>query len=147
MSRNASGKRTKVSRGALGVAAALIAAAAAACGTSPGPSATPIGTPPVPGIRTPTAGSASPQPPTSAQVGADCAMLPPRGSGSVRSMATRQALSAAAANSQLSVFTAAVRAAGLEQTLNAKQSATLMIPANSAFASLSKADINHLHNS
>ncbi len=62
-------------------------------------------------------------------------------------MGTRQALAAASANPQLSVFTAAARTAGLDKTLKAKRAFTLMIPANTAFASLSNADIKHLHNS
>ena len=42
---------------------------------------------------------------------------------------------------------AAVRSAGLDKTLNARHAYTLMIPANSAFASLSKTQIIHLKNS
>lgn len=62
-------------------------------------------------------------------------------------MTTQQAITAASSNPQLSVFIAAVRSAKLDKTLNAKHSYTLIIPANSAFASLSTTDITHLKNS
>ena len=62
-------------------------------------------------------------------------------------MSTQHAITAASGNPQLSVFIAAVRTAGLDKTLNARHAYTLMIPANSAFASLSKTQIIHLKNS
>jgi uncharacterized surface protein with fasciclin (FAS1) repeats len=73
-------------------------------------------------------------------------MIPSKGKGSVGSMSTEQAVKAASTNPQLSVFTAAVRSAGLDKTLNTRRSYTLIIPANSAFAALSKAQIARLHN-
>ncbi len=74
-------------------------------------------------------------------------MIPNSGQGSISSMSTQQAITAASSNPQLSVFIAAVRSAGLDKTLNARPAYTLMIPANSAFASLSKTQIIHLKNS
>jgi len=74
-------------------------------------------------------------------------MIPDSGRGSISSMSTQQAITAASSNPQLSVFIAAVRSAGLDKTLNARHAYTLMIPANSAFASLSKTQIIHLKNS
>jgi uncharacterized surface protein with fasciclin (FAS1) repeats len=74
-------------------------------------------------------------------------MIPNAGNGSISSMSTQQAITAASSNPQLSVFIAAVRSAGLDKTLNARHAYTLMIPANSAFASLSKTQIIHLKNS
>ena len=73
-------------------------------------------------------------------------MIPSKGKGSVGSMSTEQAVKAASTNPQLSVFTAAVRSAGLDKTLNSRRSYTLIIPANSAFAALSKTQIARLHN-
>ena len=74
-------------------------------------------------------------------------MIPAKGKGSAGSMSTEQAVRAASSNPQLSVFTAAVKAAGLDKTLNTRHSYTLIVPANSAFASLSKTQITHLRNS
>ena len=60
-------------------------------------------------------------------------------------MSSQQALAAAAANPQLSVFTAAIHAAGLDKTLATRRTFTLIIPANTAFASLSRTTIIRLH--
>jgi uncharacterized surface protein with fasciclin (FAS1) repeats len=124
-----------------------LALALAACGRTTTTSATPTGSAgpvnvtPSPSVSSlPTAG-------TTARVGADCAMIPVKGKGSIGSMTTEQALKAAASNPQLSVFIAAVRRAGLDKALNARHSYTLIVPANSAFASLSRAEITQLRNS
>lgn len=130
---------------ALGTMAAL---AAAACGSTPGPSATPTGS--TSGTAPSPALSPSPSMTSSAisgQVGAECGLIPPHGIGSFTSMSTQDAVAAAASNPQLSVFIAAVRTAGLDKTLNAKHAYTLIVPVNSAFASLSKTQIIHLKNS
>ena len=73
-------------------------------------------------------------------------MIPNSGHGSASSMSTQQAITAASTNPQLSDFIAAVRSAGLDKTLNARHAYTLMVPANSAFAALSKTQISHLKN-
>ena len=73
-------------------------------------------------------------------------MIPATGKGSIGSMSSEQAVRAAASNPQLSVFIAAVRTAGLDKTLNTRHAYTLFIPANSAFAALTKTQIVHLHN-
>ena len=57
------------------------------------------------------------------------------------------AIAAASSNPQLSAFSAAARTARLDKTLNGRHSYTLMVPVNSAFASLSKTQIIHFHNS
>jgi uncharacterized surface protein with fasciclin (FAS1) repeats len=114
---------------------------AAGCGTSPGPTATPIGT------HTSYPHAPASVPATAARVGPDCGMLPSSGAGSPKTMSTQEAIKAAASNPQLSVFIAAVRAAGLDATLDARHAFTLMIPENSSFAGLSKTDITHLRNS
>ncbi|HEX9032743.1 MAG TPA: fasciclin domain-containing protein [Streptosporangiaceae bacterium] len=62
-------------------------------------------------------------------------------------MSTQDAIAAASTNPQLSVFVAAVRTAGLDKLLTTRHAYTLIIPANSAFASLSKTDIIRLKNS
>lgn len=126
--------------------AAGLVLAAAACGSTTTTSATPTGgagpvtvTP----SQAPSGGAAAGP---AARVGADCAMLPAKGKGSIASMSTEQAVRAASASPQLSVFTAAVRSAGLDKTLNARRSYTLIIPANSAFATLSRTQVSRLHN-
>src|ERR1022692_2878851 len=142
--------RKKLARPAAAGALAGLALAAAACGSSTTTSATPTGSA---GPGTPTANAdASPAPTpaasgTAARIGADCSMIPNAGQGSVGSMSTQQAITAASSNPQLSVFLAAVRSAGLDKTLNARHAYTLMIPANSAFAALSKTQIIQLKNS
>ena len=112
------------------------------CGSSPTVSATPTGGagPYVPSPGPAPSGAA-------ARVGSDCGMIPAAGNGSIRAMSTERAITAASSNPRLSVFIAAVRTAGLDKTLNARHSYTLVIPANNAFASLSKTQIIHLHNS
>src|SRR5262245_44375083 len=134
-------------RAASAACAALAALAVAACGSTNTTSATPTGgagpvsvTPNSSASRLPAAGAA-------ARVGADCAMIPSKGKGSADSMSTEQALKAASSNPQLSVFIAAAKRAGLDKTLNSQHSYTLIVPANSAFASLSKSEITHLRNS
>ena len=137
-------------RAAPAACAALVVGLAltvAACGTTNTTAATPTGgagpvsVTPKPGASSlPAAGAA-------ARVGADCAMIPVKGKGSVSSMTTEQALKAASTNPQLSVFIAAVKRAGLDKTLNTRHSYTLIVPANSAFASLSKSEITQLRNS
>lgn len=134
--------RAKQTRPAAVAALAGLALAVAACGSSNTTSATPTGGA---GPQVPSPSPATPG--TAARIGADCGMIPAHGSGSISSMSTQQAITAAAGNPQLSVFIAAVRTAGLDKTLNARHAYTLMIPANSAFASLSKTQITHLHNS
>jgi uncharacterized surface protein with fasciclin (FAS1) repeats len=119
-----------------------LALAVSACGSSNTISATPTGT------ATPTAAASTPASSgTAARVGPDCAMIPTKGSGSIGSMSSEKAITAASSNPQLSVFIAAVRTAKLDKTLNARHAYTLIVPANSAFASLSKTQIIHLHNS
>ncbi len=126
--------------------AAGLALAAGACGSTTTTSATPTGgAGPVGTTPNPSASSA-PAPAAAARVGADCAIIPATGQGSVSSMGSEQVIAAASTNPQLSVFTAAVRKARLDKTLNSRRSYTLIVPANSAFASLSQTQIVHLHN-
>ena len=66
------------------------------------------------------AASTAPVAATAARVGADCAMIPAKGKGSVGSLSTQQAIAAASSNPQLSVFIAAMRTAGLDKTLNSR---------------------------
>jgi uncharacterized surface protein with fasciclin (FAS1) repeats len=122
--------------------AAGLALALAACGTSNTTSAKAIGTHtsyPRPASATPT--------PTPSPVGTDCSMIPGHGTASLATMSTKDAIEAASGNPRLSVFIAAVRAAGLDGTLNARHAFTLMVPENESFSTLSKTDLIHLRNS
>jgi hypothetical protein len=123
--------------GKAGVAAVagLVAAALTGCGTSPRPSATPTGSPSLPG-----------PPPTSAaaHIGGGCGFIPVHGSGSFGSMSTQRVVSATASNPQLSVFSSAIRSAALTRQLDAMRSFTIFVPVNSAFAALRASDVSYL---
>lgn len=124
-----------------------LALAVAACGSTTTTSATPTGSAgPVSLTPNPSA-SSLPTAATAARVGADCAMIPAKGKGSVGSLTKEQAVTAASSNPQLSVFIAAIKTAGLDNALNSRHSYTLIVPANSAFASLSKTQITNLRKS
>jgi uncharacterized surface protein with fasciclin (FAS1) repeats len=116
--------------------------AVAACGSSPAIPARPTGGAGPYSVR-PSGGPST----TAARIGADCGILPATGNGTLHQMSAERAISAASSNPQLSLFAAAVRTAGLDKSLNARHSFTLIVPVNSAFASLSNTQILHLHNS
>jgi uncharacterized surface protein with fasciclin (FAS1) repeats len=121
------------------LAAALVTVAVAGCGTSPPSPASPTGTPPLPG---PSITPAS----TSGHVGADCGLIPVRGTGSFSSMRGQPAVTATSTNPQLSMFSSAIRSTAVDTELSKMRSFTLFIPANSAFAALSTTELNFLHN-
>jgi uncharacterized surface protein with fasciclin (FAS1) repeats len=123
-------------------AMAGLTVAASACGTSQTISATPTG-----GAGPYSVGHSASPSSAAARIGPDCAMIPAKGKGSIGQLSTEQVIAAASSNPQLSVFTAAARTAGLDKTLSARHSYTLMVPVNSAFASLSQTQIIHFHNS
>ena len=127
------------SRACAGVAliAGLLTLSAVACGTSPPAPAKFTGPPPLP--------TASPTS-EAGHIGADCGIIARHGAGSFRSMSAQHAVTAAASNPQLSVFSLAIRAAALANELNSTRSLTLFIPVNSAFAALTKQEITFLHN-
>jgi hypothetical protein len=121
------------------LAAAFLTVAAVGCGTSPPSPASPTGAPPLPG---PSIRPAA----VSGHVGAHCGFIPVRGPGSFSSLRGQRAATATSSNPQLSVFSSAIRTASLDSELNQMRSFTLFIPTNTAFAALSKSDINFLHN-
>jgi uncharacterized surface protein with fasciclin (FAS1) repeats len=116
-------------------AAALVVLTVAGCGTTPPPTASPTGAPPVP-TSAPSAAAT--------HVGTGCGFIPVHGSGSFSSMSTQRAATAAASNPELSVFSSAIRAAALRGQLDAMRSFTLFVPVNSAFSALSGTDISFL---
>lgn len=79
---------------------------------------------------------------TGGPTGAGCAAVPATGDGSFAGMAQNPAATAASANPVLSTLVAAVKAAGLVDTLNGPGPFTIFAPANSAFEKIPKATLD-----
>ncbi|MEV6525645.1 fasciclin domain-containing protein [Longispora sp. NPDC051575] len=91
--------------------------------------------------------SAAPAPVTSAPMangpfGAACTAVPKDGAGSFDGMAKDPVATAASNNPVLSTLVAAVKAAGLVDTLNGAKGVTVFAPTNDAFAKIPKADLD-----
>lgn len=112
----------------------------AACGSSDtgASSQTPTQTQPTQ-TSTPTSTPASG---TSSQFGAACAAVPKDGAGSFAGMAMDPVATAASNNPVLSTLVAAVKQAGLVDTLNGVKGVTVFAPTNDAFAKIPKADLD-----
>jgi transforming growth factor-beta-induced protein len=76
--------------------------------------------------------------------GPGCAAVPADGSGSFAGMAKDPAATAASNNPVLSTLVAAVKAAGLVDTLNGPGPFTIFAPSNDAFGKIDKATIDKL---
>ncbi|MET8845045.1 fasciclin domain-containing protein [Streptomyces rubiginosohelvolus] len=76
--------------------------------------------------------------------GPACASVPKEGSGSLAGMAKDPVATAASNNPDLSTLTAAVKKAGLVDTLNNAKNITVFAPSNEAFAKIPKADLDKL---
>ncbi|MFJ8563275.1 fasciclin domain-containing protein [Streptomyces sp. NPDC093514] len=74
--------------------------------------------------------------------GAACAGVPKEGAGSFDGMAKDPVATAASNNPALSTLVAAVKQAGLVDTLNNAQDITVFAPTNDAFAKIPKADLD-----
>jgi uncharacterized surface protein with fasciclin (FAS1) repeats len=81
---------------------------------------------------------------TSDNFGPGCAAVPKDGAGSFAGMAEAPAATAASANPALSTLVAAVKAAGLVDTLNGTGPFTIFAPSNDAFAKIDKATLDSL---
>ena len=117
-----------------GIAAGL-ALTTAACGSSSSSSAA------APGSSAPAAASSAPAGGGSAAAaamdfGPGCSSVPKSGAGSFSGMATAPVATAASANPVLSTLVAAVKAAGLVDTLNSASNITVFAPDNAAFAKI-----------
>jgi uncharacterized surface protein with fasciclin (FAS1) repeats len=112
-------------------AAASIAVGAAACGSS-GSSTAASSTPKT---SAPAAASSSAST-ASAPFGPGCSAVPASGAGSFTGMSTAPVATAASANPVLSTLVAAVKAAGLADTLNSASNITVFAPDNAAFAKI-----------
>jgi uncharacterized surface protein with fasciclin (FAS1) repeats len=123
---------------AAGVTAGVLALAAAGCGSS----------------GTSAAGSAATHHPMAshshamtepATFGADCAMIPASGMGSMHGMSMDPVVTAASHNPLLTSFAADVKTAGLTADLNSMHAVTVFAPANSAFSKLPASEMSMMH--
>ncbi|MEC4573941.1 fasciclin domain-containing protein [Streptomyces virginiae] len=131
----------KFRRTAIAVAAAaLLPFSLAACSDSGDTKAAP----PAAGDEAKTGGS-TPMDTTPAgdqPFGAACAGVPKEGAGSFDGMAKDPVATAASNNPALSTLVAAVKQAGLVDTLNNAKDITVFAPTNDAFAKIPKADLD-----
>jgi uncharacterized surface protein with fasciclin (FAS1) repeats len=79
---------------------------------------------------------------TTMDFGSGCAAVPASGAGSFTGMATAPVATAASANPVLSTLVAAVKKAGLVDTLNSAQNITVFAPDNAAFAKIPAATLD-----
>ena len=86
----------------------------------------------------------APGTPVAAEADAAAVGVPATGSGSLKGMAADPAATAASNNPQLSTLVAAVKAAGLVDTLNGPGPFTIFAPINSAFAKLPAGTVDTL---
>ena len=121
---------------------ACVALSATAC--SSGSSASPAGAPasPAPASSAPASAPAGSAAAVSADFGPGCSSVPKSGAGSFTGMATAPVATAASANPVLSTLVAAVKKAGLVDTLNAASNITVFAPDNAAFAKIPAATLN-----
>ncbi|MFE6905018.1 fasciclin domain-containing protein [Streptomyces erythrochromogenes] len=79
---------------------------------------------------------------TEGPFGPACAGVPKQGAGSFEGMAKAPVATAASNNPALSTLVAAIKKAGLVDTLNNAKDITVFAPTNDAFAKLPKADLD-----
>jgi uncharacterized surface protein with fasciclin (FAS1) repeats len=139
-----------VATGALGLC--LAAAACTSSGTTTSaaahthtttPSAMPGDTSTTPS-NVPVSGSPAAAPNGTGTIGASCAKLPAKGTGSVSGMASEPVATAIAHNPQLTNFSRAITAAGLTNALNSAKAITVFAPSNSALAALGTGNVKTL---
>ena len=114
---------------------ACLALTAAACSSSPSASS------PASSMPASSMPAASGTTTTSSDFGSGCASVPKSGGGSFTGMATAPVATAASANPLLSTLVAAVKAAGLVDTLNSASNITVFAPDNAAFAKIPAATL------
>jgi uncharacterized surface protein with fasciclin (FAS1) repeats len=121
-----------------GIAAGL-ALTTAACSSSSSTSSAPAASSSSP-MASATAGGGS-EAATTSDFGPACASVPKSGAGSFTGMSTAPVATAASANPVLSTLVAAVKAAGLVDTLNSASNVTVFAPDNAAFAKIPAATL------
>ena len=122
-----------------GIAAGL-ALTTAACSSSSSSSSAPAASSSSPMASATAAGGGS-EAATTADFGPACASVPKTGAGSFTGMSTAPVATAASANPVLSTLVAAVKAAGLVDTLNSASNITVFAPDNAAFAKIPAATL------
>ena len=132
-------RSTRLTVAALALALPLTLAACGADGSAAGAEApmTTSMTPSTTPSETMTAPAAA-----SENFGPGCAAVPASGKGSFAGMATDPVATAASNNPVLSTLVAAVKKAGLVDTLNSAQDITVFAPTDDAFAALDKATLD-----
>jgi uncharacterized surface protein with fasciclin (FAS1) repeats len=111
---------------------ACLALGAAACSSSTSSSSS-----------SPAASAAASSPsPAAMDIGPACSAVPKAGAGSFTGMSTAPVATAASANPVLSTLVAAVKKAGLVDTLNSASGITVFAPDNAAFAKIPAATLN-----
>ena len=122
-----------------GVTAAILALAAAGCGSSS--TSAPSG---AAATHHPMAGHSHAMAET-ARFGSDCGMVPATGMGSFHGMSMDPVVTAAAHNPLLTSFAADAKMAGLTGDLNSMHAVTVFVPADSAFRKLPASEMSMMH--
>ena len=94
--------------------------------------------------HSPVSGSPAAAPNGTGTIGASCAKLPSKGTGSVKGVASEPVATAVSHIPQLSNFSHAITAAGLTNALNSAKAITVFAPANSALAALGAGNVKTL---
>jgi uncharacterized surface protein with fasciclin (FAS1) repeats len=123
----------------IAIGAAACSSSGSATGAASSPSAPMTSAP----AATPSSGGGSAAA-VSTDFGPGCASVPASGAGSFTGMSTAPVATAASANPLLSTLVAAVKAAGLVDTLNSASNITVFAPDNAAFAKIPTATLDKL---
>ncbi|HET8971182.1 MAG TPA: fasciclin domain-containing protein [Candidatus Nanopelagicales bacterium] len=127
--------KSRRTRAGIVAAVAVLPFGLAACGGSSSSTAPMSAPTPAPVTSAPAADAAS------MTFGAGCAAVPMDGAGSFSGMAQDPVATAASNNPALSTLVAAVKAAGLVDSLNSAQGITVFAPTNDAFAKIPAATL------
>jgi uncharacterized surface protein with fasciclin (FAS1) repeats len=120
---------------ALSVAACSSGGSSSSANSAPASASGPVSSAPA---------AAGPGATTTTDFGPGCSSVPKSGAGSFSGMATAPVATAASANPVLSTLVAAVKAAGLVDTLNSAMNITVFAPDNAAFAKIPPATLKSI---
>lgn len=123
-------------------AAAVLPLALTACSSDDSSKDSAAGS--TPGASAPASPSADDSATMNEPFGPACSSVPKEGAGSFDGMAKDPVATAASNNEELSTLVAAVKQAGLVDTLNNAENITVFAPTNDAFAKIPKADLDAL---
>jgi uncharacterized surface protein with fasciclin (FAS1) repeats len=122
---------------ALGVAACSSSGSSSPASSASAPASAPVSS-------SPAAAAAGSGVATTTDFGPGCSSVPTSGAGSFSGIATAPVATAASANPVLSTLVAAVKAAGLVDTLNSAMNITVFAPDNAAFAKIPPATLKSI---